>query len=462
MQKQNRNLLLLAAFLLLSLSGTGSYYFYHNYYLPQKFVKLTEKIKQGVMAGMDEEKLASQVIHIAIPGTELNDQNRKIISELKPGGIIFFGFNLESAEQIKKFTGDLQKLAAELRLPPFLISTDQEGGYVKRVQDGVLQTPPARNLGDSGDKELCRATGYQVSRDLGNLGINVFFAPIVDVNNNPKNPVIGLRSFGTTLQAVLDCALPFEQGARMAYHEGGAMPVIKHFPGHGDTHVDSHWALPVIDKTLEELRTLELIPFRDAIVSGAPAVMTAHILFTQIDKDVPATLSKKWLTDILRGELKFTGLVFTDAMEMSAVAKHYAAINRPVTALTAGADVLLYTSWQDDPPEARKQILDELKTGSFKAPNPEAAPSPLARAVTNQVQAKLPYLKIEQYLSAEEGRWYIEYRKKIQTPKNADRIVYDADALKKKFADIRWSAKQKRNQPQWLAGKKNHPAPAGK
>jgi beta-N-acetylhexosaminidase len=458
MQKQNRNMFLLAAFLLLSLACTGSYYFYHNYYLPGKFVKLTEKIKKTVIASLDEEKLASQVIHIAIPGTELNEQNRKIISELKPGGIIFFGFNLKDAEQIKKLTGDLQKLAAELKLPPFLISTDQEGGYVKRVQDGVLLTPPARNLGDTGDKELCRATGHHVSRDLGNLGVNVFFAPIVDVNNNPNNPVIGLRSFGTTLKAVLDCALPFEQGARMAYHEGGAMPVIKHFPGHGDTHVDSHWALPVIDKKLEELRTLELIPFRDAIASGAPAVMTAHILFSEIDKAVPATLSKRWLTDILRGELKFTGLVFTDAMEMSAVAKHYADINRPVTALTAGADVLLYTSWQDDPAEAQKQLLNELKTGSFKKTTPEAASSPLERAVANQIQAKLPYLKIEEYLTPDEARWYNEYRKKILMPKHADKIVYDTEALKKKFADIRWSTKQKRNQPQWLAGQKNAPA----
>ncbi|MBX3721251.1 MAG: beta-N-acetylhexosaminidase [Turneriella sp.] len=437
-------------------AGVSGYLGYTKIYLPKKFEQLTEKIIQNAVAALDAEKLAGQAIHIAIPGTELNEQSRKIITELKPGGIIFFGFNLASAEQIKKLTGDLQKLAAELGLPPFLISTDQEGGYVKRVQDGVLQTPPARNLGDTGDKELCRATGYHVSRDLGALGINVFFAPIVDINNNPKNPVIGLRSFGTTIAAVLTCALPFEQGARSAFQAaGGAMPVIKHFPGHGDTHVDSHWALPVIDKKLEALREFELVPFRDAIHSGAPAVMTAHILYPEVDKDAPATLSAKWLTGVLRGELKFRGLVFTDAMEMSAVAKHYGDLNPPVAALKAGADVLLYTSWQEEPIEGVKRIAAEF--GALPRANAEkkTEASALERAARNQLRAKLPYLKIENYLPGDEAAWYRDYDKALQTKRTQQPVAHDPETLKKKYADIRWSAKQKRNQPQWLAGQKN-------
>ena len=143
------------------------------------------------------------------------------------------------------------------------------------------------------------------------------------------------------------------------------MPVIKHFPGHGDTHVDSHWALPVIDKTLAELRAFELVPFEQAIRSGAPAVMTAHILYPQVDKDAPATLSVKWLTGTLRGDLQFSGLVFTDAMEMSALSKHYSHIVRPVAAIKAGADVMLYTSWQEEPPAARTQIFEALKAGEL-------------------------------------------------------------------------------------------------
>lgn len=450
-----KNRLIAAGVILLAL-GFGGYFGYVRYYLPAKFHRLSEKIVQAAMAKLNEADRAGQVIHIAIPGKELNEQNRKILSELRPGGIIFFGFNFEDAETLKKFTSDLQALARELSLPPFLISTDQEGGYVRRVTDGVLQTPPARNLGDTGDRELCRATGYHVSRDLGKLGINVFFAPIVDINNNPQNPVIGLRSFGTTLDAVLKCALPFEQGAREANASGGAMPVIKHFPGHGDTHVDSHWSLPVIDKKLEELRAFELIPFRDAIRSGAQAVMTAHILYPQIDKDAPATLSPKLLSATLRTELGFQGVVFTDAMEMSAVSKHYATVNRPVTAIKAGADILLYTSWQDDPPEAKARLIAAQKNGELApSTDPKDQTPALERALVHQLRAKLPYLKIEDYLTADEAAWYLDYRKQIHSAEKQPAMVYDAEGLKKKYQEIRWSPAKKKGGPIWLAGKKN-------
>lgn len=452
MQK-NKSLLILV---IMAFVAAGGYFGYVQFYLPQKFHKLTEKMLATAISHLSEEDRAGQVIHIAIPGQELNEENRKVLTALRPGGIIFFGFNLADATQIQKFTSDLQALAAELKLPPFLISTDQEGGYVKRVRDGVLQTPPARNLGDTGDPELCRATGYQVSRDLGALGINVFFAPIVDINNNPKNPVIGLRSFGTTLESVLKCALPFEQGARQAHGMGGAMPVIKHFPGHGDTQVDSHWSLPVIDKKLEELRTFELIPFRDAIKSGAPAVMTAHILYPQLDKEAPATLSPKLLTEILRGELGFKGVVFTDAMEMSAVSKHYKEVNRPITAIKAGADILLYTSWQDDPPDAKARLVEAQKNGEITRVADAKKETPaLTRALTNQLRAKLPYLKVEDYLPTDEAKWYLEYREKMQAKQKPAAIAYDADALKQRYESIRWSASQKKGGPIWLAGQKN-------
>lgn len=444
------------AALLLAVLGVAGYFAYLHLYLPYKFHKLTAKIFTNAIQTLSEEDRASQLVHIAIPGKELNDQNRKVLTALRPGGIIFFGFNFEDAAQTRKFTADLQALARELKIPPFLIATDQEGGYVKRVRDGVLQTPPARNLGDTGDSEMCRATGYHVSRGLGELGINVFFAPIVDINNNPKNPVIGLRSFGTTLSAVLACALPFEQGARQAHGEGGSMPVIKHFPGHGDTHVDSHWSLPVIDKNLDDLRTFELIPFRDAIRSGALAVMTAHILYPQVDKNAPATLSPKLLTETLRGELGFKGVVFTDAMEMSAVSKHYATVNRPITAIKAGADILLYTSWQDDPPDAKARLVEAQKTGEItQSATAEYETPALTRALTNQLRAKLPYLNIEDYLPPAEARWYIEYRKKQQAKAKPTPILYDAEALKKKYQSITWSSSQKKGGPIWLAGKKN-------
>ncbi|HRP69396.1 MAG TPA: glycoside hydrolase family 3 protein [Turneriella sp.] len=435
-----------------ALVAVNGYLLYYHIYRAYRFDKLRERILSSALSSFDETALAGQALHIAIPGTTLNEQNKRILARVKPGGIIFFGFNLENAEQTRRFTADLQNYVESLGLPPLLISTDQEGGYVKRVTDGVLQSPPPRDLGSVGDSGLCFSTGYYVSKGLAKQGINVFFAPIVDINNNPENPVIGLRSFGDTVDAVLRCALPFEQGARAAFREGGALPVIKHFPGHGDTRIDSHWALPVIDKSLAALQAFELVPFREAVERGTRAVMTAHILYPQVDRDAPATLSQTWLTNILRGTLQFKGLIFTDAMEMSAVSKHYGKLNPPVAALKAGADVLLYTSWQDEMLDAHQRIINE-----FSHPTQQNLqnPSALQRAVMNQLKAKLLYLKLEKYISPEDAAWYRAYQNEIEKDAPKLQVHYKEEALKEKLKTIRWSKPRARNQPQWLAGQKN-------
>lgn len=448
-----KNKIFLIALALTGLTA-GFFILYHRFYRPYKFHKLTEKIIARAIAELDTERMAGQLIHIAIPGTELNDAARRVITRIKPGGIIFFGFNLQNAAQVKKLTTDLQTLAAELKLPPLLIATDQEGGYVKRVQDGVLQTPPAWDLGATRDSALCRSTGYYVSRDLGELGINVFFAPVVDINNNPENPVIGLRAFGADLATVTGCALPFEQGARAALLAGGALPVIKHFPGHGDTHTDSHWALPVIDKSLDQLRQFELVPFREAIAQGARAVMTAHILYPQVDLAYPATLSEKWLTGVLRNEIGFSGLVFTDAMEMNAVSQSFRTVDRPVTAIRAGADVLLYTSWQEDPLEAQAQLIAAIDSGALKLGHTDDGQAlPLSRALENQLVAKLPWLKLEQFLVAEEAKWYRQFA--AERNQDALPIAHSREELQQRLAAIQWTTKKKRGGPVWLAGRKN-------
>ncbi len=453
MQKNKKYLL---SFLLIALLSSVFYFSYSRFYLPHKFSRMTKTILRAAISQMDESTLAGQALHIAIPGKEITDASRQILRDIKPGGIIFFGFNLESAAQIQKFTRELQDYAKELEIPPFLISTDQEGGYVKRVRDGVLQTPPARSLGDTKDSALCRATGFFVSRDLGKLGIHVFFAPIVDVNNNPQNPVIGLRSFGADLTSVLDCALPFEEGARAAQREGGALPVIKHFPGHGDTTTDSHWALPVIEKNLEALRAFELIPFAKAIQGGAQAVMTAHILYPKIDRDHPATLSKRWLTGVLRGDLAFGGVVFTDAMEMNAVNKAFKTLDRPVVAIEAGADILLYTSWHEEPREAKERIRAAIQNGTLKLGfTKEETPLALERALENQLLQKLPFMDVSKYVSAEDALWYTEYRKERIAKSPSAPLTYTRKELEDKFKSIVWPTKNKSGGPVWLAGKKN-------
>lgn len=450
MQK-SKNLILVA---LVALAGVGAYNLSKALYYPYKFARLEKRILSGVLARLDNNARAGQVIHIAIPGKELNEANRKILAAIKPGGIIFFGFNIESPEQLTRFTADLQAVAQQLKIPPFLISTDQEGGYVKRVRSGVIQTPPAMNLGETGDTDLCRATGYHVSRGLGAMGINLFYAPVVDINNNPKNPVIGLRSFGATIEQVVNCALPFEAGARQAHDVGGALPVIKHFPGHGDTQTDSHWALPVIDKNLATLRTFELVPFERAIQAGSLAVMTAHILYPQVDPDAPATLSKKWLTETLRRDLKFTGLVFTDAMEMRAVSEHYKNLQPPVAALKAGADVLLYTSWQETPVVAKDEIIKAVESGALTIADKDKS-SLLDASIERQIKIKLPLIQIRDYLESSDAAWYEMYLAERNAKSENKAIVYDAAALAQKFAPIHWGKPKKREQPQWLAGQKN-------
>ncbi len=307
------------------------------------------------------DQLVGQVIHIAIPGKTVDEIAKDEIRKTYPGGIILFGKNLGKKPEIVSLTNDLQKEASQLGLPPFLISTDQEGGRVFRVRDGIIEYPGAMAVGQTGNPEWGRTVGFMTSYDLRKMGINFLFAPILDINNNPFNPVINTRSFGSDAKRVMSVALPYEEGARA----GGALPVIKHFPGHGDTNVDSHLGLPIIQKTLEDLESLEMVPFKKAIENGADAVMTAHIVYPKIDEKYPATLSKIFINDILRTKLKFQGIVITDAMEMNAISKNYANDKPGVLALRAGANIVLLTSWGETAKKFREQLKDAYANGEL-------------------------------------------------------------------------------------------------
>lgn len=329
-----------------------------------------------------EDKLG-QVIHLAIPGKTLDSIARQEILSIRPGGIIHFGKNLGSKSEIIQLNASLQDLAKKENLSPFLISTDQEGGRVFRVRDGVAQYPGAMAIGQTNDEKIGYQVGFITSYDLNKLGINFLLAPSLDVNNNPNNPVINTRSFGSDVDRVSLVAGAYERGARL----GGAIPVIKHFPGHGDTDIDSHIGLPVIQKTLEELESLELIPFRQSINSGAPVVMTAHILYPLIDSKYPATLSKTILTDILRTRLGFDGVVITDAMEMHAISKNYQADRPGVKAILAGADILLLTSWGEASAALIEDLKEAAKAGDFLVDGINR----LDEAVYRQIRLKLEY-----------------------------------------------------------------------
>ncbi|TGK06302.1 glycoside hydrolase family 3 protein [Leptospira fletcheri] len=350
-----------------------------------------------IVSKLTPEELVGQVIHVAIPSTSLDATAEKELETILPGGVILFGRNLGDQAEIRKLNDSLQKKALKWTGLPLLVSVDQEGGRVIRVKDGVTQFPGAMALGQTRNAEYAKKVGFVTSYQLRKLGLNFLFAPDLDINNNPENPVINTRSLGSDLDTVLVSGVAYEEGARL----GGAIPVIKHFPGHGDTNVDSHLGLPRIEKNLEELRSLELVPFRAAINNGAEAIMSAHIVYPKIDPDFPATLSPKILTELLRKELKFQGVIITDAMEMDAIDEHYQAYEPGVLALLAGADIILMTSWGKTTQDMKDRILKAYKKGTLHRDGQDL----LKEAVKRQTLLKIRHGILWDFeRSAREGR----------------------------------------------------------
>lgn len=340
----------------------------------------------SITNAMTEEELVGQTIHIAIPQKTVDEVALNEIAATKPGGIILFGKNLGKKEEILTLTHGLQLAAKDEGLAPFFISTDQEGGRVFRVQDGITPYPGAMAVGQTGNTEWGEVVGFVTSYELRNLGLNFLFAPVLDINNNPLNPVINTRSFGSDSKRVSEVAVAYERGARV----GGCLPVIKHFPGHGDTTVDSHLGLPIINKTLQELETLELVPFKRSIAGGAEAVMSAHIMYPKIDPKFPATLSKTILTDVLRKNLNFDGIIITDAMEMHAISKNYEKDRPGVLTILAGANIVLLTSWGETAKKFKAQLTEAYQNGEFRYMDKDGKErDKLKDAVQKQIRKKL-------------------------------------------------------------------------
>ncbi|MDQ3654305.1 MAG: glycoside hydrolase family 3 protein, partial [Chloroflexota bacterium] len=267
---------------------------------------------------MTTAELVGQSMMLRFEGPVFTDEVKSAFRQIRPCGVIFFADNITSREQLHALTGALQAEARTLGMPPLLIAADQEAGIVSRLPADMVTPPGAMALTARGDRsdieEAARITGVQ----LRECGINVTFAPVVDVNNNPDNPVIRTRSFGDTVEKVIEGALATIRGLTNTR----VVSCVKHFPGHGDTSVDSHLGLPVIDHPLERLHEVELAPFKAAIEAGVPAVMTTHIVFPVLDAH-PATLSRAILTGLLRVELGFEGVIFTDSLSMDAINDRY-------------------------------------------------------------------------------------------------------------------------------------------
>ena len=294
----------------------------------------------------EARRSAGQLIMIRMPGTTLDAAMAAFLREHHIRAVCLFRQNMLNPAQLSKLTADLRAVMG----PDALIALDQEGGAVVRAT-WVPQPPAAMSLGASHDPALCRQVGAAVARAVKSLGFNWNFAPVLDLNNNVDNPVIAERSFGADPQQATALALAWMAGS---LSEGVAC-CVKHFPGHGDTNVDSHRDLPTVNKSRAELDALELAPFQVA-TSFAPAMMTAHIVYPQLDADNPATMSRKILTGLLRDEWHYQGVVITDGMDMHAIAHHYGVGNAAVRALAAGADMVMALGTR----ETQLETLDAL------------------------------------------------------------------------------------------------------
>lgn len=292
-----------------------------------------------LLSQMTLEEKVGQLLMAHFQGQIANENAKILIQEAKVGAIIYYNWSngLISPEQVKTLSASLQSLAEENRLAiPLLIATDQEGGIVTRLQAGFTEFPGNRALGETGDPTLARQAAFIMGQEMRAVGVNMNLAPVVDVNSNPRNPVIGIRSFGDDPETVV----AFGAQALQGYKEARVLATLKHFPGHGDVSLDSHEELPVIHKSQKELEQCELLPFT-RLGDSADAIMTAHILVPALDPDNCSTLSEKTLT-YLREKLGFQGLIVSDSLVMGGVLKKCHTVDEAaILALNAGCDLLI-------------------------------------------------------------------------------------------------------------------------
>ncbi|WP_415339734.1 glycoside hydrolase family 3 N-terminal domain-containing protein [Clostridium perfringens] len=340
---------------------------------------LEEKLGQMIMPDfrMWQEEGAKEPSDL----TEINSEVAEVIDKYDLGGVILFAENVKEISQTTTLIHDLQEgtINDEDGNLPLLITLDQEGGIVTRLGEGT-NLPGNMALGATRSEKSSYDAGYVIGKELNALGVNVDFAPVLDTNNNPENPVIGVRSISSNPELVGKLGKNIAKGIQGQ----GVAATAKHFPGHGDTATDSHYGLPMVDKSIEELRETELKPFKIAIENGIDMIMTAHIQFPQIEKDtfiskkdgsqisIPATLSDDIIKGILREEMEYDGVVITDAMNMKAISDHFGELESTKMAINAGIDIILMPTILRNNEDVKKLdyivngILDSIKSGEIK------------------------------------------------------------------------------------------------
>ncbi|MCM0605313.1 MAG: beta-N-acetylhexosaminidase [Xanthomonadaceae bacterium] len=314
------------------------------------------------------------------PGKTISPETTEFWKKTKMGGTLIFAHNYDNPEQVLALCNQIQSHRNDL---PLWISVDHEGGRVQRFKKGFTLIPKALAIAKTKSVKLDYEISVLTAKELASVGININFTPVADVNTNPDNTVIGDRAYGDDAEIVAE----FVSATTRGHLENDVQPCVKHFPGHGDTNTDSHFALPRVDTDAETIRRREFLPFISGFKAGCNLVMTAHMLVPSLDPKNTATMSPKILKDILRGELGFKGLIISDDLEMKAITDHFGEEDSPRLALEAGCDLLIYRS-EPATRKAYQALMNFLDKGDLK---PEIIIVAAERSMELKRKVLLPY-----------------------------------------------------------------------
>jgi beta-N-acetylhexosaminidase len=341
----------------------------------------------AILSTMTLEQKVGQLFVVYFTGDQFSPELEQTIRGMNVGGILIFQPNFAGTAELAQLINAAQTAATSSGAHiPLLVAVDHEGGIVNRFEDKLTQFPGNMAIGATGSTDNAKAVAHAMAGEMRALGFNMNLAPVVDTNSNPDNPVIGIRSFGSDPQAVARYGSAMIQ----AFQASGVIATAKHFPGHGDTSVDSHFGLPLVSKSLDQLWATELIPFQAAIHSGVDAVMTAHIAVPALTGDsvLPATLSQSVLVDLLRKQMGFDGLIATDSLGMGALDQAYGVTQASVMAFEAGADLLMYGNDLGHSPSEQYPVYQELLT---QIHNGTISTDRVDESVRRILRAKLKY-----------------------------------------------------------------------
>lgn len=309
---------------------------------------------------MQLNQLIGQLMMIGVSGHTLTENEKKFIIDNNVSGVVLFSRNLDNPKQIRELCAEIQSLKNKMAdRAPLFIGIDMEGGRVHRLKNPFTQWPALKTIGDLDHAPTAFQFAYRMGMELRAAGINLDFAPCIDIFTNPKNTVIGDRAISSDVSMVEKMSSALVRG----YFKSGILSCVKHYPGHGNTLIDSHEELPMEEADLDRLEKVELAPFKKAFRSKTDFVMTGHLMFKNIDPDWPVTLSEIFLKKMLKNDLRFRGLVITDDLDMKALAKHYNKHEIPVRAFEAGADMLLYCNEPESPPLAIESVMEAVVQG---------------------------------------------------------------------------------------------------